>query len=449
MKNAILKTIPKLPNAINNIAAKYNTQPDLIFGKEYKAYKSTLNSGDDSAHPVEKRLLHLVNTALLQVPYYRNLYTTAPVRSLAEFSERIGFTDKEVVMQNQSQLLTDHFNTDAYDAVTTGGTSGRPLQLFVPKNRFVTEWATIHNTWARAGYRFDLRAVLRNHKLPEGRTCQINPITKEVQFDNFRLNEDYMFKIYRSLKKFNIAFFHAYPSAAYHFATFCDNNKLDLSFIKAFLSSSENIYPHQLEFMRQRSHTRLFGFYGHSEKLIFGAFCEHTDHFHIEPTYGYFELVDEHGAPVNTPGAQGEMVGTTLNNYGMPLIRYRTGDYAEYLGDSCPQCGRKGTILKKITGRWKGDKIYNKDGTYATSTALNLHNDLYTVINGLQYYQKIKGRLEVHLIKGEGFQDGHEKRLRADLGHKLAPDTEIVIRYVDQLLYNNNGKFLLLKSEVV
>lgn len=448
MKATILKTIHKLPNSIGSVLAACNTKPESVFGKAYQQYKNDL-AGEQKDAEGKRRLLDLVNKSLTDVPYYRGLYGSKPVRDLDDFRNRIGFTDKQTVMDHHGRMRSDHFNPDQYDLVTTGGTSGKPLQLYVPKTRYVTEWATIHHAWARVGYHFDLRAVLRNHKLPAGRTCQINPITKEIRFDNFRLNDDYMFRIYKSLKKYRVSFFHAYPSAAYHFATFCYRNQLDLSFIRAFLSSSENIYPHQLAFIREKTHSRLFGFYGHSEKLIFGAFCEQTDYFHIEPTYGFFELIDPEGNVVTTPGASGEMTGTTFNNYGMPLIRYKTGDYAEYIGPECPVCSRKGAILKKITGRWEGDKIYNRDGTYATSTALNLHNELYTVINGLQYYQKVKGRLEVLIIKGEGFADSHEQRLLQDLKYKLAKDTLIEIRYVQELVYNKNGKFLLLKSDVV
>jgi phenylacetate-CoA ligase len=40
----------------------------------------------------------------------------------------------------------DHKN---YDHGTTGGTSGKPLKLIVPKNRYVVEMATMHTLWKR------------------------------------------------------------------------------------------------------------------------------------------------------------------------------------------------------------------------------------------------------------------------------------------------------------
>lgn len=83
------------------------------------------------------------------------------------------------------------------------------------------------------------------------------------------------------------------------------------------------------------------------------------------------------------------MVGTTFDNLGQPLIRYKTGDFSSYLEYNTS--GKK--ILNGIEGRWYDMKIYNEDNTFVTPTALNLHDQLYTHIEGLQYYQKHKGNL--------------------------------------------------------
>lgn len=448
LKNFILSRVQNLPTGLNYYASILNTKAERVFGKKYENYLADLKAQEGTHYDTFARLLSVIEHAKLHVPYYKNLYGHKSINDIEYFKVYFGFTDKNLVLNNFDEFKSNSLLLNEYDVATTGGTSGKPLQLYVPKDRYVSEWATVHHAWSRVGFEFHNRAVLRNHKLPTDRTYLINPITKEVLFDNFRLSDEYMHEIYKVLKRLKIKFVHAYPSAAYQFSTFCFNNSLDLSFIKAFLSSSENIYPHQTTFIKEKVGTRLFGFYGHTEKLLFGAYCEHTDYFHMEPSYGFFELIDQEGNPVTTPGEIGEMVGTTLNNLGMPLIRYRTGDYAEYLGEECPKCGRKMPILKKIFGRWDGDKIYNRDGSSVTTTALNLHSDIYTVINGLQYYQKAKGELEVLVIKGSGYTKAFEDRLYSDLSNKLAFDTKIKIEYVNELLYNKNGKFLLLKSEV-
>src|SRR5690606_34530254 len=123
---------------------------------------------------------------------------------------------------------------------------------------------------------------------------------------------------------------------------------------------------------------RMLTWYGHSEKLILaheGVTCEH---YHCNPFYGYAEIIDENGRPATHPGDFGELVGTGFINSRTPFIRYRTGDYAEFVGNTCPNCGHIGLTFKNIKGRWNGDKILLSNNTFITTTALNLHDKIYT-----------------------------------------------------------------------
>ena len=181
---------------------------------------------------------------------------------------------------------------------------------------------------------------------------------------------------------------------------------------------------------------------------MLAGYCRGTEHYHPEPTYGYFELVDENGRVVREPGNTGEIVGTSFHNPGMPFIRYRTGDYAEYVGDHCPACGRNLPVIKNIRGRWSGDRVYNADGTFVTTTALNLHNELYQVINGMQYLQEKKGGLTVLIVKSPVYTERHEQALVLHFKGKLAPSTQVEIRYVDRLIRKPNGKFVHIISNI-
>jgi phenylacetate-CoA ligase len=84
--------------------------------------------------------------------------------------------------------------------------------------------------------------------------------------------------------------------------------------------------------------------YGLSEALsIMGAECERRNGLHF--TAGedlHVELVAPNLIPVPVaPGAQGELVVTTLSKEAQPLVRYRTGDLIEIVGTACG-CGAEG-----------------------------------------------------------------------------------------------------------
>jgi len=72
--------------------------------------------------------------------------------------------------------------------------------------------------------------------------------------------------------------------------------------------------------------------------------CEAHMGYHLREADLYFEIVDPLTGEVLPDGELGEVVFTTLNRTGMPLIRYRTGDVSRFLPGPCG-CG---TMLRRL-----------------------------------------------------------------------------------------------------
>jgi phenylacetate-CoA ligase len=445
-KSYLLKNITRLPRNVSHGVMLLNRNPDLVFGKGYREYRDFL-SRNTRLFDNRSILLNSVNGAIREIPYYRMRYGDRTIQSIEEFEETIPFIDKDKILENYDHFINPDISLADYDKGTTGGTSGKPLTFIAPKNRFVVELATMHSLWERAGYRFDVRAVIRNHRLHKGTDYLINPLTREVIFDGFNLTDNHFAMISRTIDRMGIRFIHCYPSTAYEFSLFL-RKQSHIPRITAFLSGSENIFDYQRNLIQGELGIRFYNWYGHSEKLVLAGYCRGTDHYHAEPTYGYFELVDDNGRVVGEPGKTGEIVGTSFHNPGMPFIRYRTGDYAEYVSDFCSSCGRRLPVIRNIRGRWSGDRVYNADGTFVTTTALNLHNDLYQVINGMQYLQERKGELTVLIVKSPAYNSGHEASLYAHFRGKLHRETVVTIQYVDRLQRKPNGKFVHIISSI-
>lgn len=436
----ILKLITYNLSGFNSAVLKANMWPGLFYGINYRRNKN---------HPGVKNsteeLIKITNHAIKSVPYYSRLYSSQ-ISSLEDFWQKIGFIDRNEVASHHGEFISRQAKLKRYTYTTTGGTSGKPLKFLINRDRYAIELAYIHNLWKRAGWNYHVRGVLRNHHLPEDRAFIINPVTREVIFDNFRLSHTYVREINEVLKKYDICYLHAYPSAAYEFCKLSREAGLDISYIKAFLCGSESVLDFQKKLITDELGVKIYSWYGHSEKLVLGGYCESTEHYHMEPGYGYFELVDANGNRISEPGKVGEIVGTTFYNYGMPLIRYRTGDYAEFVGHKCESCNREMPLVKNIQGRWENNRIYKKDGTYISTTSLNLHNDLYTYIDGLQYVQDRPGLLEVRVVRNLAFKTIHERLLTDHFEKSFGPDNQVVINYVDKLMVKPNGKFELLIS---
>jgi len=390
-------------------------------------------------------LIKIVNYANKFVPFY-NHHSNHSIESLDEFCKYQNFIDKDIVMANWHDFILPKTTQRKTIIASTGGTSGKQMQIVLPKNRYYYELSTMYKMWSNIGWNGEIRGVIRNKKLKNDQNFIIDPIKREVIFDGFRTSKEYFYVVYNFLKENNIKYIHAYPSSAYQFSRFLYNENLDVSFIKGFFCGSEGLLNEQKILIQEGLGIKIYHWYGHSEKLVLGGYCEKSEFIHIEPTYGYFELIDQDGNAIEQIGKKGEIVGTGLHNRFMPLIRYRTGDFAEYVGNYCPHCKRELPLIKNIEGRWSNNKIFYKDGSYTSITALNLHDDLYFFIEGMQYIQKEFGKLEILIVKGKGFNSEIEKRFYNHFESALRENCSFNIKFVNQLEKEKNGKFLPLKQ---
>ncbi len=426
----IKNEVPKWPNSINKILVELNVFGPWIYGVGY--VKAVKRRNDSSQVDM---LLRIINYAIKHVPYYKNKYGNLQISSREEFFQKIHFIDKDEVMNNWTDFISDEIKWDKVVIGTTGGTSGKSLKLVIPKNRFAHELCYIHTIWKRFGWNYDIRAVIRNHSLPSNRDYMINPFTKELIFDAFRMDEKYVLKIVDILNKMNVRFVHAYPSAFYQFLKICHQAHIATLPIKVLFATSEKVTDFQRAYI-SHFNIEICSFYGHSEKLVLAGDTFNGNGYKIEESYGLFELVDEEGQIINNIGLRGEIVGTTFTNYYFPLIRYKTGDYSQYqsLGDV--------RIIPSVEGRWNLSLIYKNDGTTTSTTALNLHGIFYEHIDGLQYIQEKKGFLMVLIIKNGSYTKLDEDFILRHIGKAMGGVEYVTIQYVDKLIFQPNGKFL-------
>jgi len=87
-----------------------------------------------------------------------------------------------------------------------------------------------------------------------------------------------------------------------------------------------------------------------------GHSCSQRDGVHLIESEFIFEVLDADGRPAD----EGELVGTNLGRWGMPLIRYRTGDRVVVSRDGC-SCGSP--YLKVVGGiRGRVDEMFTVRG---------------------------------------------------------------------------------------
>jgi len=170
------------------------------------------------------------------------------------------------------------------------------------------------------------------------------------------------------MRDFETTVVHVIPSYALHLSTVFADLKLeprrDTKVRIAFLGAE----PHTEQMSRKIEEIygyEAFNSYGLSEMNGPGvAFeCPEQNGMHIWEDSFLMEIVDPKTLQPVADGEEGELVLTSLQREGMPLIRYRTKDLTRIIPGRCP-CGRTHRRIERIKGRTddmlilKGVNIY-------------------------------------------------------------------------------------------
>jgi phenylacetate-CoA ligase len=379
------------------------------------------------------------------VPYYRQLFhrigfDPESFRTLSDL-HALPLLDKDTIRARLHDLLADNISHREMLYFTTGGTMGKPLGLYNLKQSGGREKAFIYTQWKRIGFQqSDRRAVLMGWTVKSNRHWQYDASERAFLFSNFHMTPQNAAEYARVMRANNLPYLHSYPSAAIDFARRLKDMKIEPPRVRAVLGASENLYPGQREFIESYYGARLFSWYGHTETTILAAECEVSNHYHIFPEYGVAEVIDRDGAAAEREGEIGEMVGTSLDNFAMPLIRYRTDDWA-VVGPRRCACGRNYRLIKQTQGRRIQEMLVGKLDNLVSITALNMHSDIFDNVDQLQFYQREKGKVELRIKRKPSYTERDSNRILAGLNLKMGDTMEISLSFPDEIPLMPRGKF--------
>src|SRR5205823_86959 len=113
--------------------------------------------------------------------------------------------------------------------------------------------------------------------------------------------------------------------------------------------------------------------YGHAEKAVLAAECPAFSGYHVQPSYGFVELIRRDGSVIHEPGEVGEIVATGFVNRATVFVRYRTEDFASWAPPGRCNCGLETPRLLRIEGRLQ-ELLLTATGRRISMTAINFHD---------------------------------------------------------------------------
>lgn len=310
-------------------------------------------------------------------PFYREHFRRAglsPAQSLplAELSRIPSITKAEVSANPASFLCVDQ--SRVVDIVTTSGSTGQPLAWMLTDADLERLARNEELSFAAAGFTESdtvLLAVAMDRCFIAGmayflglrkRGCAIIRIgasTPALHLD--------------MLQRARATAIVGVPSFLCRLAAIAENAKLDLTKfgVRKAVCIGEAVRGQDFQLnaagrtIAQRWNASVFSTYGVTELAASLCECEAGCGGHLHPELLYLEALDEQDQPA-PDGQVGELTATTFGVEGMPLVRYRTGDYAAIHRQPCA-CGRASLRIGPIVGR-KDHKLKIKGATIFPST---------------------------------------------------------------------------------
>ena len=196
--------------------------------------------------------------------------------------------------------------------------------------------------------------------------------------------------------------------------------------------SGQTLSPEARAEMQSAFGGKVYNQYSSKEFSIIAHQCEALDGLHVVAE-SYIVEVLRNGKPAK-PGQVGEIVITDLNNYCMPLIRYKIGDLAvaaEPL-EQC-SCGRGLPIIRGVAGR--EESIFEgKDGKFIPEGFFSeLFKEYPYLIQHYQVVQVAPGELEIRIKKALRFSDQEFAKVLSLMRRHIGCETLIRIEFVDHI----------------
>jgi phenylacetate-CoA ligase len=325
--------------------------------------------------------------------------------------------------------------------IKTSGTSGTPLTVVQTLGNMIREDGFTYRQLRWIGYRHGQRRawirgdiVCPDHPLDAVYWCR-DWVGNMLLMSSYHLSTETIGRYIDALEAFDPVVIHAYPSSIAALASWLNaaGRRYRGASLLGVMTSSETLEPGVRSAVEQAFGVKVFDWYGQSERVAAIGTCEHG-RYHVMTDYGgvgLLELDGESGAC--------ELVGTTLNNAAMPLVRYRTGDRVipdEHPHD-CP-CGRVFPTVKAVIGRQ--EKIVTlPDGRIIARLDRIFQGHDRHLVEGQVLYRG-DGQFVLRVVATEGFTDADAQAL-VDKFLLRVPGVAVRVERVAAIPRGPNGKF--------
>lgn len=361
--------------------------------------------------------------------------------------QKLPIIDKKSVQTNFSDFKNKNFKGLVNKGHTSGttvtpGTFLRDLCSINFENAVITwhhSWANVNKNDKRIWLRGGMVVPKKRNKPPFWR---MNRIENQLIMSSYHLSDQFLPYYVKKIREYSPILLQAYPSTAYVLAKYLEkiNDYLNIPVVQ---TSSEPLHSHWRDLIEERFQTEIFDLYGTAERVGLGLECLAHKGLHLIPGYGIIEFEDISTGNINS--MEGRIIGTTLNNFLMPLIRYRNDDYGKTMNKKC-LCGCEYRRICSIESKFE-DMIITSDGKHISPSLITFCFKNAENIKMSQIIQNKNGHINLKLVKAEQFRNQDSEFLVNEIRKILSPSMKIDVEFVNEIPRTKNGKFQWIISE--
>ncbi|PHS14109.1 MAG: capsule biosynthesis protein CapK [Blastopirellula sp.] len=394
----------------------------------------------------QESLESILAHAYENIPYYNTLWNRnglTDIKSLINNFERLPLLTKEIINTNQLSLQAP-FSQEKLIAKSTGGSTGMPLHFYIDKGSYERR-----NAISLRGYKW-AGADLGTKQFYLWGGALDNPGVKKVWKDriyhlihrrnilnSFTLNQ---IPVEQSVKRFNHTqpdVLVAYTNALYHFATDLERAGISPWSPKSIIVGAEKLHDFQRRKIESIFNTDVYETYGSREFMLIGSECHKHEGLHLSFEHLIVEILNEDGSATKD-GEVGNIVITDLFNYGMPFIRYLTGDQA-VAGIKMCTCGRELPLLREVKGRQLDMLTFANGRKLPGEFFPHLFKD-YSEISRFQVTQKTDHTIQISVVLAENLPQNTERNITSIIQNHVGDDVTVSWKEVNTIPLTLAGK---------
>ena len=441
----------KIQKYLNYIRLNINHN---VFLRKYKELKKLqrLSYKENQERQLNK-LNTLLNHANIHVPYYRELFKSINIirdgkiklKDISELS-KIPVLTKEIIRSEKDRMYSDDIVSRHTYKNTSGGSTGEPVEFiqdsqYNMSNRIHTQSALF---WQGYGVYDDMiiiwgatRDTFTGKKSLKQKLVEF--YHNRITLNSFSMSDNDKLEYIKLLNKHQPKLIKAYAHSIYEIARFAKKNKVYVKKQNSIHLAASAINIHMRKVIEEVFQCKTYNYYGSREIGSIASECKMHDGLHIMMDHIVVEVLDDNNTICND-GKQGEITTTTLNNYSMPLIRYKIGDIGIKSSYNTCKCGINYHKLETIVGRttdiFKTITGSSVDGEYFTH--------LFYFRENIRNFQVVQNQLDILTIKI--VKDGYisEETLN-DIKQKIkivmGDSCQVIFEFVDEIPKTLTGKY--------